>query len=530
MKSLDKRPRTPRTWKLSKIVVFSVRNGNHLRHIFILHPHTSFLECGRVSDFDGKKPQSKEDFVRLISTAKRREIEMKKARGSRSTKPTVSGTAKIMKVHRDTLYKWMAEFGVNFEDVSEREVSLSIVKKEIEPHTYLIGEALTGEGAEVAHIDLIIGDKTGPVGEAFANGLSNLSAGHTPLLAVIRPNLPPKPHTLLVPKVTVKNLEETGKIFGPAQAAVAKAVADSVEEGIIPEDKLDDWVIICSVFVHPDAKDYRRIYSYNYGATKLALKRAMDKYPPLKKIMFDKDRAKHPIMGFNVPRLWRPPYLQIAFDVPSLERTKKIISEVPKSDRIIFEVGTPLLKKYGTRVIGELRELAKDTFIVADLKTLDVGKVEVDLAFDETADAVVASGLAVEETIDRFIYEAKRFGIYAYVDMMNVANPIQKLEALEHFPDVIILHRGIDEELTGKPHWELIREMRQVFSDKKFLVAVAGGITPETAPDALAKGADIIIVGRYITQSRDVERSVRDFTELTREMRRDIDLLREHVE
>ena len=488
------------------------------------------LECDRVSGFDGKKPQTRNKFVQLLAAAKRKEVEMKKSRGSRSTKPTVSGTAKVMKVHRDTLYKWMAEFNVNFDDASKGGVPLPIVKKEVKPYTYLIGEAFTGEGTEVAHVDLIVGDKKGPVGEAFANGLSNLSAGHTPLLAVIRPNLPPKPHTLLVPKVTVKNLEDTGKIFGPAQAAVAKAVADSVEEGVIPEDKLDEWVIICSVFVHPDAKDYRRIYSYNYGATKLALKRAMTNYPPLKKIIFDKDRAKHPIMGFTVPRLWRPPYLQIAFDIPSLEKTKKIISDTPKSDRILFEVGTPLLKKYGTRVIGELRELAKDTFIVADLKTLDVGKVEVDLAFDENADAVVASGLAAKETIDRFIYEAQRLGIYAYVDMMNVATPIQKLEALEHFPDVIILHRGIDEELTGKPHWELIREMRQAFSDKKFLVAVAGGITPETAPDALTRGADIIIVGRYITQSRDVERSVREFIEITSGMRRDIDLLREHVE
>jgi len=483
-----------------------------------------------VSDFDGKKPVSREEFVRLLATAKQKEVEEKKARGYKSTKPTVSGTAEIMKVHRDTLYKWMTEFGVNFEEVGKEEVPMPTVKKEVEPYTYLIGEALTGEGTEVAHVDLIIGDKAGPVGEAFANGLSNLSVGHTPLLAVIRPNLPSKPHTLLVPKVTVKNLEEAGKIFGPAQAAVAKAVADSVEEGVIPEDRLDDWVIICSVFIHPDAKDYRRIYSYNYGATKLALKRALSKYPPLQKIIFDKDRAKHPIMGFRVPRLWRPPYLQIAFDIPNLERTKKVISEIPESDRIIFEVGTPLLKKYGTRVISELRELAKDTFIVADLKTLDVGKVEVDLAFDETADAVVVSGLAVEETVDRFVYEAQRLGIYAYVDMMNVATPIQKLKALEHFPNVIILHRGIDEELTGKPHWELIKEMRQVFSEKKFLVAVAGGITPETAPEALTKGADIIIVGRYITQSRDVERSVREFMEIASEMRTDIDLLREHVE
>jgi len=489
------------------------------------------MESDVVSEFIDKRPETREEFVRLLAEAKEKERELRKVRKSRSTKPTISGTAEIIGVHRDTLYRWMREFGVKFEDVGKEELMAVKALEKPEKFTYLIGEALTGEGSEVAHVDLIIGDKEGPVGEAFANSLSNLSAGHTPLLAVIRPNLPPKPHTLLVPKVTVKNLEQAGKVFGPAQAAVAKAVADAVEEGILPEDKLDEWVIICSVFVHPEAKDYRRIYQYNYGATKLALKRALAKYPPLEKIMYDKDRAKHPIMGFRVPRLWRPPYLQIALDIPSMERTKKIIEELPESDRIILEVGTPLLKKYGVKVIRDLRELARDTFIVADLKTLDVGKVEVDLAFEETADAVVVSGLAAAETVDTFIYEAKRLGIYAVVDMMNVEDPIQKLRSLKEFPDIVILHRAIDvERRTGKTRWELIKEMREAFKGQRFLVAVAGGITPETAPEALANGADVIIVGRYITQSRDVERSVRDFLECTKEMREDIDLFRVHVE
>ncbi|RLE53756.1 MAG: formaldehyde-activating enzyme [Candidatus Methanomethylicota archaeon] len=395
---------------------------------------------------------------------------------------------------------------------------------------YLIGEALVGEGNEVAHIDLILGDKNGPVGEAFASGLAHMSAGHTPLLAVIRPNLPPKPHTLIVPKVTIKNMEQANAIFGPAQAAVAKAVADAVEEGILPRDKVDDWVIICSVFIHPDAKDYRKIYHYNYGATKLALKRAMAKYPSLEKIFYDKDRATHPIMGYRVPRLWRPPYIQIALDIPSLEQTKRIIMQIPKSDRIILEVGTPLIKKYGTKVIRDLREVAKDMFMVADLKTLDVGKVEVDLAYEDTADAVVAAGLAPTETLDGFIYEAKRLGIYAVIDMLNVDDPIKKLKSLKEFPDVVIIHRGIDQETGRTIGLELIEKLRETFKDKRFLIAVAGGIVPETAKEALEKKADIIIVGRYVTQSKDIERAVREFLTLTPEMREDIDLFRVHVE
>ena len=404
-------------------------------------------------------------------------------------------------------------------------------KKEEKP-VYLIGEALVGEGNEVAHIDLLIGDKNGPVGIAFASGMTNLSAGHTPLLAVIRPNLPPKPQTLIVPKVTIKTKEDVNKIFGPAQAAVAKAVADALEEDIIPKEKLDDWVIVCSVFVHPQATDTRKIYHYNYSATKLALKRALAKYPDLKKILYDKDRAKHPIMGFKVPRLWRPPYLQIALDNPDLEAAKKVIVALPKNDRIILEAGTPLIKRYGTKVINDLREVAKDVFIIADLKTLDVGNVEVDLAFDETADAVVVAGVAPTETLNSFIKEAKRLEIYAITDMMSVEDPVKKLKdkKLKEFPDVIILHRGIDEE-TGKTiGLELIQELRQTFKDKKFLIAVAGGITPETAKEALEKGANIIIVGRYITQSKDIERSVREFLELTPEMGEDVDRSRVHVE
>lgn len=392
---------------------------------------------------------------------------------------------------------------------------------------YLIGEALVGDGNEVAHIDLIIGEKTGPVGQAFANGLATLSAGHTPLIAVIRPNLPSKPYTLIIPKVTVKDMEQASKIFGPAQAAVAKAIADAVEEKILPAKQIEDLVIIASVFIHPEAKDYRKIYQFNYGATKLALKRALTGYPALDKIMFDKDRARHPIMGFRVPRLWMPPYLQIALDIPDVERAKKIITEIPSSDRIILEVGTPLLKKYGVGVIKTIREEAKDVFIVADLKTLDVGQVEVDMAYEETADAVVVSGLAPKDTIDKFIYETKRFGIYSFIDMMGVKDPLNVLKSLEDLPEVIILHRGIDEEKTGKTRWELIKEIMATFKDKKLLFAVAGGIEPNTTQQALKSGADILIVGRYITQSRDTERACREF--LT-QLGVDMDLHRVHVE
>jgi bifunctional enzyme Fae/Hps len=479
-----------------------------------------------MSGVDIKKPETREIFIKMLSDAAKKEVGSK----GKPTKPTVVGTAKEMDIHRDTLYSWLKEFNVDFKEIVDRMPTIVDDVLEDSGPTYLIGESLLGEGNEVAHIDLLIGDKNGPIGQAFANGVSQLSAGHTPVLAVIRPNLPPKPHTLIVPKVTIKNMEDTGKIFGPAQAAVAKAIADSAEEGIIPASKLDEWVIICSVFIHPKATDYRKIYQYNYGATKMALKRALKKYPTLEKIIYDKDRAKHPIMGFRVPRLWRPPYLQIALDAPSLEGAKKVIEALPGSDRIILEVGTPLIKRYGTRGINELRQIAKDKFIIADLKTLDVGKVEVDIAYEDTADAVVAAGLAPPETLDATVQEAKRLGIYAIIDMLNVENVLGKLKSLKDFPDIVILHRGIDQESGRSCGLERIKLLRQAFPNKKFLIAVAGGIVPETAKEALDQGADILIVGRYVTQSKDIERSVRDFLELTPSMREDVDLYRVHTE
>jgi len=485
-----------------------------------------------MSGIDPKKPETREELIKTLTEAAKKTTQQKAVAQAKTTKPTISATAKALNIHRDTLYTWLKEFNVDFKEVFDRMPTNNIAEivDSSGGSAYFIGEALLGEGNELAHVDLLIGDKDGPVGKAFASGLTSLSAGHTPLLAVIRPNLPPKPYTLLVPKVSVKNMEDAGKIFGPAQAAIAKAVADSVEDGIIPEDKVDEWVIVCSVFIHPQASDFRRVYQYNYGATKLALKRALTGYPSLEKMLYDKDRAKHPIMGFKVPRLWRPPYLQISLDAPEIEKQKKVLAQIPGSDRIIIEVGTPLIKRYGTRVINELRQTSKDAFIVADLKTLDVGKVEVDIAYEDTADAVVASGLAPPETLDAFVHEAKRLGIYGVVDMLNVEDPVAKLKSLKEFPDVVILHRGIDQETGRTSGLERIKIIRQSFSEKKFLIAVAGGIVPETAKEALEQGADIIIVGRYVTQSKDIERAVRDFLELTPTMREDIDLYRVHTE
>jgi len=157
-----------------------------------------------------------------------------------------------------------------------------------------IGEALTGDGNEVAHIDLLIGDKDGPVGVAFANALASQNAGHSNLLAVLAPNLAVKPATVMITKVTIKGAKQAVQMFGPAQAGVAKAVADSVAEGVIPKDKAEEWVIVCGVFIHWDAEDDTKIYDYNYEATKLSIARALKNEPSADEVVAGKDSAKHP--------------------------------------------------------------------------------------------------------------------------------------------------------------------------------------------------------------------------------------------
>jgi 5,6,7,8-tetrahydromethanopterin hydro-lyase len=160
--------------------------------------------------------------------------------------------------------------------------------------TMNVGEGLVGEGNEIAHIDLLIGSKTGPVGVAFATALAHQSAGHTNLLAVLTPNLIAKPATVLITKVTIKGMKQAVQMFGPAQYAVAKAVADSVADGTIPAADAEDLVIVCGVFIHPAADDNAKILKYNYEATKLSIQNAMKNLPGVQEITSKRDSVKHP--------------------------------------------------------------------------------------------------------------------------------------------------------------------------------------------------------------------------------------------
>ena len=163
--------------------------------------------------------------------------------------------------------------------------------------TLSVGESLVGDGNEVAHIDLLIGSKDGPVGEAFAGALLNQKEGHTNLLAVVAPNLPAKPDTIMANKVTIKGEKQVGQMFGPAQAAVARAVVDLVRDGVISEADADDLCIIVGVFIHWLAEDDKKIFDWNYQATKESIARAMGGEPAAGTVAEQAAEARHPFAG-----------------------------------------------------------------------------------------------------------------------------------------------------------------------------------------------------------------------------------------
>lgn len=158
----------------------------------------------------------------------------------------------------------------------------------------MVGESLVGDGNEVAHIDLILGPRGSAAETAFCNALTNNKDGFTTLLAVIAPNLPCKPNTILYNKVTIKSAKQAVQMFGPAQTAVARAVADCVADGTIPADEADDLFICVGVFIHWEASDDKKIQDFNYQATKESIQRAVAGTPTAKDVVAKKDTVKHP--------------------------------------------------------------------------------------------------------------------------------------------------------------------------------------------------------------------------------------------
>lgn len=185
-------------------------------------------------------------------------------------------------------------FEIGEKQIEERFAVIDITSDAIRDFNLRVGEALAGKDAEVAHIDLLIGRANGPLAEAFAKAKATPASGHEPLLAILEPNLAVKPATMIIPTVTIRSMRQASMIYGPAQTAVAKAVVDSVADGIIPKEAAEELMILANVFVHPTAVNRQRVYINNYKAMRHAIRRAIENRPTMKELIENKDRSKHP--------------------------------------------------------------------------------------------------------------------------------------------------------------------------------------------------------------------------------------------
>lgn len=213
-------------------------------------------------------------------------------------------------------------------------------------------------------------------------------------------------------------------------------------------------------------------------------------------------------------KLNNPPYLQLAIDIPDLPVVRDFLSKIMniKSPHLLLELGTPLIKNTGLINLSPVfREFFPNQYLIADLKTLDVGELEVEIAHKAGVNACVVSGLAPISTIRGFIRACNNFSLDSWIDSLGVDFEIlaSKLTDLVQNPDVIIVHRGIDEEIAGtQPTWNNISNFKSLSSA---LIAVAGGLSLENISIAKQQDADIFIIGRAIYQSENPEKTINQF-------------------
>lgn len=240
-------------------------------------------------------------------------------------------------------------------------------------------------------------------------------------------------------------------------------------------------------------------------------------------------------------------YLQVALN-STLAEAHKIISDLPISDRIIVEAGTPFIKRYGEHGIRQIYQWyeqrlsgqaltpaavvnmpghsvlsllfqtaltqTKTTprttaakledrifpYVVADLKTMDRGETEVEMAARAGASAAIALGSAPIETLNSFIEQCQAHSLDAMIDMMNVEFPLSVLRALKKVPPVVIIHRGVDEEKFNRGKQIPLHEIRRIKGNYNIMIAIAGGDTLREVQRAIFNDADIVVVWKSVYQ------------------------------
>ena len=200
--------------------------------------------------------------------------------------------------------------------------------------------------------------------------------------------------------------------------------------------------------------------------------------------------------------------LQVALDLMNLDRAVQIAKEAVEGGVDWLEAGTPLIKSEGMNAVRTLKRTFPDHKVVADMKIMDVGSLEVEMAAKAGADIVIILGVSDNSTILEAVEAGKKYGAQIMVDLINVDNYIERALSLEKMGvDIICIHVGIDQQVKGMNPIEITKEVRQVVSNVQ--LAIAGGLNSETAPLAVEAGADIIIIGHAITAAESPAEAVR---------------------
>lgn len=209
------------------------------------------------------------------------------------------------------------------------------------------------------------------------------------------------------------------------------------------------------------------------------------------------------IRGINGPF----PVLQVALDFIELERALRLASEAVAGGTDWIEAGTPLIKSEGFEAVRKLRSAFPNHVIVADLKTMDAGRIEFEAAANAGASIAVVLAAAADATISQCVEVGRKYGILTYCDTINIAdeNLAKRTAEIDKLGvDIIGVHMPIDDQMLGKDPFSRLKAVRENTDAK---VAVAGGVTSETAPELIAAGADIIIVGGALHKASDARKA-----------------------
>ncbi len=222
--------------------------------------------------------------------------------------------------------------------------------------------------------------------------------------------------------------------------------------------------------------------------------------------------------SFTIKRKYMTVTLQLALDFVDLHRASKVAEEAIKGGVDWLEIGTPLIKSEGMNAVRHFRKLFPATTLVADMKTMDAGRTEMEMAAKAGADIAVVMGNAPRSTIKECIQAGKNYGIKICVDFMDNGKIEERITEIEKWgADYIAIHTSIDDQMYGKTPFSTLQN---ICSKVKVPLAVAGGINSENVIDAVNMGASIIIVGGYISKSKNAKAAAENIKNAIKENKR----------